>query len=108
MKRLILAAAIALTTAPMASAQNTTMPWPGQTAIRVQYPYAQQLPVGFACGAHRLQSYIGQPLSDAQTAGVASGARIMRPGMITNMMYVADRLNIHVDGDEIIWRLSCG
>lgn len=108
MTRLILAALFALTTAPMANAQVTTLPWVPKTPAHApaDNPYA---PVpGLACGASHLQSYIGQPLSYAYATDAAMNARILRPGTITNMMYVADRLNFHVDGDEMILRISCG
>lgn len=108
MTRLILAALLALTTAPMASAQFTTLPWTPKSPARIaaENPYA---PVtGQACGATHLQSYIGQSLSYAYATDAAVNARILRPGMITNMMYVADRLNLHVDANETITRISCG
>jgi len=108
MTRLILAALLALTTATMANAHFPTLPTTpkGPAHIGAETPGA---PVtGQACGANHLQSYIGQPLSYAYATDAAMNARILRPGMITNMLYVADRLNFHVDASDTITRVTCG
>ena len=55
-----------------------------------------------------MQSYVGQPLSYAYATDAAMNARILRPGMITNMMYDAQRLNFHVDSGDTITRIACG
>ncbi|MGR3709034.1 MAG: I78 family peptidase inhibitor [Alterinioella nitratireducens] len=60
------------------------------------------------CGAGSMQSYVGQPLSYAYATDAAMNARILRPGMITNMMYDAQRLNFHVDSGDTITRIACG
>ena len=108
MTRLILAAVLSLTIAPMANAQFTTLPWTPDTPGYADTK-SPNLPVaGLACGATHLQSYVGQPLSYAYATDAAMNARILRPGMITNMLYVADRLNFHVDASDTITRVACG
>ncbi|MAN14303.1 MAG: hypothetical protein CL945_06365 [Dinoroseobacter sp.] len=117
MKRLILAAALALTAAPMASAQfiatpGQFMPTPDANTHPVigvgGWTGIPQPPRNDGCGAGSMQSYVGQPLSYAYATDAAMNARILRPGMITNMMYDAQRLNFHVDSGDTITRIACG
>ncbi len=108
MTRLILAALLALTTATMANAHFPTLPTTPKSPAHIGTGNPGAPVTGQACGANYLQSYIGQPLSYAYTTDAAMNARILRPGMITNMLYVADRLNLHVDANETITRISCG
>lgn len=115
MKHHILAAALVLTTAPIASADfigtpGQFMPNPGAIAIPVSGIGIDTVLPGpnDSCGASHLQSYVGQPLSHAYATNVAHNARIMRPGMITNMMYDAERLNFHVGSGDTITHVTCG
>ncbi len=61
-----------------------------------------------ACGSHAHQNLIGQPLQVAYDVGAAQNARILRPGQITNMLYIADRMNISILENEVIERVYCG
>lgn len=66
-----------------------------------------------ACGASRVRDLIGQARSDALVAEVArrSGAarvRWIRPGDVVTMDYSAERLNVNLDAQGRIARLTCG
>ena len=109
MKRHMLVTALALTAAPMASAEIFITPIAPELP-----PGIASEPVGWGndpsqpCGANWLQGMVGQPLSYAYATDAAMNARILRPGMITNMMYDAQRLNFHVDAGDTITRIACG
>jgi hypothetical protein len=38
----------------------------------------------------------------------ANMARVLRPGMMTTMIYLPERMNIAVDENDIIERVYCG
>lgn len=110
MKHITLAAALALTAAPMASAEIFITP--NAPALP---PGIASEPVGWGqtepsqpCGAHWLQGMVGQPLSYAYATDAAMNARILRPGTIVTMDYNPNRLNFHVDGADLITRVACG
>jgi hypothetical protein len=65
-------------------------------------------PAAGDCGAAALQPLVGQPASVLQTMRFSGPVRIIRPGQAVTMDYNAARLNIHVDTDEVIARVSCG
>lgn len=117
MKRLILAAALALTAAPMASAQfiatpGQFMPTPEANAHPVigvgGWTGIPQPPRNDGCGAGSMQSYVGQPLSYAYATDAAMNARILRPDAVVTMDYIPHRLNFHVDQADMISRIACG
>ncbi|HZW17406.1 MAG TPA: I78 family peptidase inhibitor [Luteimonas sp.] len=66
------------------------------------------------CSADAAQSFVGQQASDdivaqAQAAAGAKGAvRVIKPGQPVTMDYRADRLNVEVDEQGAIVRISCG
>lgn len=66
------------------------------------------------CDADAAQSYVGQEASDttiaqAQDATGATGAlRVIKPGQPVTMDFRADRLNVEVDDDNTIVRITCG
>ncbi len=66
-----------------------------------------------ACGASKVQAYVGQLATPAarraiaQTSG-AQGIRWIEPGMAVTMDYREDRLNAELSGQGVINRLSCG
>lgn len=64
-------------------------------------------PVG-SCGADALQALVGQPASVLETMRFGQVVRVIGPGMAVTMDYREDRLNIEVDADKIINRVSCG
>lgn len=65
-------------------------------------------PIAGACGADGLQGLVGQPAQVLDTMRFSQALRILRPGMAMTMDYSAERLNIEVDGNEQIIRVSCG
>jgi hypothetical protein len=66
------------------------------------------VPPAGSCGASDLQRLVGQPASLLQTMRFAQPVRILRPGMAVTMDYSEDRLNIEIDGAEVIVRVGCG
>lgn len=95
-KRLLLAASIAI-------------PWSGAGAQPAPSP-----PSGTSsCAAEKARSAVGQPYSDAlaEQARREAGARVARkiePGRAYTMEFLDGRLNLEVDGREIVQRLRCG
>ncbi|WP_448502305.1 I78 family peptidase inhibitor [Sphingomonas sp.] len=77
-------------------------------------PSPQPLPApGTACDAGPVQSYIGQPFSDAlaERARAEAGARTVRSygvGDPVTMDFRPDRLNVERGADGRIVRLGCG
>jgi hypothetical protein len=64
-------------------------------------------PVG-TCGASGLQGLVGQPATVLQTMKFGTVTRIIRPGQAVTMDYSETRLNIAIDKDERIERVTCG
>ncbi|QNQ11263.1 I78 family peptidase inhibitor [Sphingomonas alpina] len=66
-----------------------------------------------ACNADPAQQFIGRPGSARTVASAKrrAGARTVRritPGMMVTMDFRADRLNVYVDAQGRVERLSCG
>jgi hypothetical protein len=64
-------------------------------------------PVG-SCGADALQALVGQPAAVLETMRFGQVVRVIHPGMAVTMDYSPDRLNVEVDADKVIRRVSCG
>lgn len=64
-------------------------------------------PVG-TCGAEELQYLVGQPAAVLQTMRFGQVVRVIEPGMAVTMDYAPDRLNIELDKNDVISRISCG
>ncbi|MCB6177742.1 hypothetical protein LHP98_06310 [Rhodobacter sp. Har01] len=60
------------------------------------------------CGADRLQSLIGEPLARLPVVTKAQAVRLLRPGDPVTEDYSAGRLNVTLDGNDIIAALTCG
>ena len=71
-------------------------------------PALAELNLADSCGASRYQTLIGQPAIVADLMAEANMARVLRPGMMTTMIYIADRMNIAVNESDIIERVYCG
>jgi len=71
-------------------------------------PALAELNLNDSCGASRYQSLIGQPAIVADLMAEANMARVLRPGAITTMIYVAERMNISINDYETIDRVYCG
>lgn len=65
-------------------------------------------PPAGSCGADALQGLVGQPAGVLETMRFGQVVRVIHPGMAVTMDYSPDRLNIEVDADKIISRVSCG
>ena len=57
------------------------------------------------CGASGLQSLVGQPFSEDAFSG---DWRVIRPGLAVTQEYIAERLNVEVDENDVIVRINCG
>ncbi|MDW5378461.1 I78 family peptidase inhibitor [Halomonas sp. HP20-15] len=65
------------------------------------------------CGADALRGHIGERLDESlrealQGTSGAQRVRIIRPGQGYTMDYRPERLNVHLDAQQRIDRLSCG
>lgn len=58
------------------------------------------------CPAPAFQEFVGQPY--AHTRFDWKFLRVIRPGDAVTKDYRTDRLNITLDGDEVITRIWCG
>ncbi len=65
-------------------------------------------PVENACGASGLQGLVGQHSRVLRTIRFAGPVRIIEFGMAVTMDYSAERLNIWLDEDGFIDRVTCG
>jgi hypothetical protein len=68
---------------------------------------------GRRCDADRAQGLVGRPASQALGAEAvrltgAGALRWISPGAMATMDYREDRLNIHLDGDNRVAKISCG
>ncbi len=59
-----------------------------------------------ACGAVARIGLVGVPVARAE--GLPPGARIIRPGDAVTEEFSAGRLNVYLDGRDIITSLTCG
>lgn len=96
-KRLLLAASIAI-------------PWGGAGAQPAPSPPSG---TSSSCAAEKARSAVGQPYSDAlaEQARREAGARVARkiePGRAYTMEFLDGRLNLEVDGRDVVQRLRCG
>ena len=76
---------------------------PGQPGETVATPPAED-----ACGATGLQNLLGQPASSLDSMRFSQPLRVIRPGMAVTMDFSAERLNIDIDQNEKISRITCG
>ena len=73
----------------------------------------QTAPTSQTCDASAVQYAIGAPFDEANLATLEeqSGARqvrVLRPGTAATMDYRDDRLNIHLESNDMIESLRCG
>ena len=77
-------------------------------------PVADANDAATQCNADAAQSFVGQQAGDdvvaqAQAAAGAEGAvRVIKPGQPVTMDFRADRLNVEIDEQGAIVRISCG
>jgi hypothetical protein len=60
------------------------------------------------CGAIGLQGLVGEPLARLPVVPRAQGVRLLRPGDPVTEDFSATRLNVTLDGNDIIAALTCG
>lgn len=60
------------------------------------------------CGAPALQGLVGQNKSVLDSMQLPQPVRVVAPGRPVTMDHVPARLNIHINAEGIITRLSCG
>jgi Peptidase inhibitor I78 family len=65
-------------------------------------------PATDACGASGLQGLVGQHARVLNTMRFAVPVRVIEAGMAVTMDYSAERLNIWLDEDRFIERVTCG
>jgi len=68
---------------------------------------------GASCDLDAIQSAIGEPfdaanVSQLQSDSGARQVRVLRPGDMATMDHRPDRLNIHLDDQDVIEALRCG
>jgi hypothetical protein len=78
----------------------------GNGGTGAQVPPA--LPPDDACGAPGLQGLVGQPRRVLETMTFAGPVRVIEPGMAVTMDYSPNRLNIELDDEGTITRVTCG
>ncbi|MDQ7730845.1 I78 family peptidase inhibitor [Halomonas sp. SpR8] len=66
-----------------------------------------------ACDLDAIQSAIGEPFDEAEVAQLQSDSgarqvRVLRPGDMATMDHRPDRLNVHLDDQDMIEDLRCG
>lgn len=69
---------------------------------------AAPLPIEQACGAPDLQYLVGQSATTLQTMRFGVTVRFIRPGDAVTEDFSPSRLNILIDGREVITAVSCG
>ncbi|GIX15104.1 MAG: hypothetical protein KatS3mg118_3063 [Paracoccaceae bacterium] len=66
-------------------------------------------PARDACGAARLQRFVGRPYAELRPRlDPRLPTRVLRPGDVVTMDYRADRLNVELDRRGRIRRIRCG
>jgi hypothetical protein len=60
------------------------------------------------CGADRLAGYIGQPVTALPGDEAPGSVRVIRPGDAVTEDWSETRLNVSLDGNDIIAALTCG
>ena len=61
-----------------------------------------------ACGAAALQHLLGTPFRDDDFASTKGPLRVLPPNSAVTMDHRPDRLNVHMDEDDVIVRIACG
>ncbi|GGC86176.1 I78 family peptidase inhibitor [Vreelandella lutescens] len=86
---------------------------PNEAAAPKPPTVEQTAPVAQACDANAVQYAIGAPFDEANVATLeeqsgATQVRVLRPGTAATMDYRDDRLNIHLESNDMIEALRCG
>ncbi len=70
-------------------------------------------PLAGSCNADAAAAYVGKPADAAtveasRTSAGAQRVRTLKPGQMVTMEYLQGRLNLHLDTNGNIERVSCG
>ena len=70
-------------------------------------------PVGDGCSLSSLNDLVGKPFTpaleaDARARAKVRSVRAIRPGMAVTMDFRPDRLNIDIDGKNVVTGFRCG
>lgn len=61
-----------------------------------------------ACGASDLTYMVGKRAAEIDVSDTAETVRVIAPDSAVTMDHRPDRLNVHVDDDGVITKLTCG
>ena len=61
-----------------------------------------------SCGAEALQNLVGQPKTALDDAALPAVVRVIHPGDAVTLDFNPARLNVELDADGVIAKLSCG
>ncbi len=71
-------------------------------------PVPAPLPPTDSCNAAVIAPYIGQSITALETVELLQAVRVIRPGEAITMDFLASRLNIVLNAEDVIIRLYCG
>ncbi|MEM9350960.1 MAG: I78 family peptidase inhibitor [Pseudomonadota bacterium] len=63
---------------------------------------------GSECQADRFQSLVGKTHDDLLKTQILGPVRIIRPNQAVTMDFIATRLNIELNSEEVVTRVYCG
>ncbi|WP_163847568.1 I78 family peptidase inhibitor [Pseudooceanicola aestuarii] len=61
-----------------------------------------------SCQGNGAAALIGQPLEAEAIANRAGAVRVIEPDTVVTMDHVPSRLNLYIDGNDRITRVTCG
>tara|TARA_R110000868_G_scaffold26347_4_gene101540 strand:+ start:16746 stop:17063 length:318 start_codon:yes stop_codon:yes gene_type:complete len=99
---------IAALAALAVSACASTPPQSAPVDVPVVTDVTEVETVTDACGAQAREYLLGQPVSEVDLESLARVVRTINPGQPVTMDYLADRVNLDLDGDGVIVRIWCG
>lgn len=71
-------------------------------------PIVAPVPPSGECPFSTVAPFVGQHVSALETVMLLGKVRVIRPGQAVTMDYLPSRLNINLDSNDIIRRLTCG
>ena len=87
---------------------NLILPLVLMGCVVIEPPPGPGTPVEDACGASELQGLVGQHSRILRSMRFAGPLRVIEFDMAVTMDYSAERLNIWLDEDRFIDRVTCG
>jgi len=74
----------------------------------VNTPASGQPLSGYQCNAEDMSHLVGFAEQDVVLESLPGPVRVLRPGAVATMDMRPDRINLHVDDEGTIHRVSCG